>query len=443
MKTGFSLQALSLKRRIWVAISLVTLIPAIVTFYYLNGFVISGITIITAVLIVFLGWWIIFEVFSSIIKVYYNSKKTLKNIGEETPSIANEVQSLESIIDILSSKIKSGLEQLKDFSQKTEELNQEVSKKVFVLSTILQANDLFSKDIPSEEILVFLTQRIKEILGMKICCFSLKDEASDVFHVVSCLGIEVAKIEEVLVKESKHIYKLKKIEIFDKLNKTIVYSNIVKELEVNSLGICPIISKNQTIGLLAVGSSEDSFVFSKDALNILNLFSQNIALIWEHKRLSLRIDELEVSDYLTGLYNIKYIEKRFNEEIVRSMSYQRPCGFLLMKISNYSDCQEKLGLIEAERLVKKTAKIFKESLRPIDIAGRSGPDSLCAILIEKNKRQSQTIAKELKAKLKDNFKEQLKVAFCVAENPIDGVTAKELMLFAQSHIYTQDTNEIS
>ncbi|MFA5270995.1 MAG: hypothetical protein WC412_01480, partial [Candidatus Omnitrophota bacterium] len=200
VKKGFSMQALSLKRRIWVAISLVTLMPAIITFYYLNGFVISGITIITAVLIVFLGWWIVFEVFSSIVKVYYNSKKTLKNIGEDMPSVANEVQSLESIIDILTSKMKNGLEQLKDFSQKTEELNQEVSKKVFVLSTILQANDLFSKDIPSEEILTFLTQRLREILGMKICCFSLKEETSDVFHVISCLGIEAQRAEEILVK---------------------------------------------------------------------------------------------------------------------------------------------------------------------------------------------------------------------------------------------------
>lgn len=443
VKKGFSIQALSLKRRIWVAISLVTLIPAIITFYYLNGFVISGITVITAVLIVFLGWWIIFEVFSSIVKVYYNSKKTLKNIGEDTPAVANEVQSLESIIDILSSKMKSGLEQLKDFSQKTEELNQEISKKVFVLSTILQANDLFSKDIPSEEILSFLTQRLKEILEMKICCFSLKEETSDIFRIVSCLGVETSKAEEILTKESRYIYKLKKIDIFDKLNKTMAYSNIVKELEVNSLGICPIISKNQTIGLLAVGSSDDNFTFTKDSLNIINLFSQNIALIWEHKRLSLKIGELEVLDYLTGLYNIKYIEKRLAEESIRCVAYQRPCGFLLMEIANYADYQARLGLIEAEKLVKRTAKIFKESLRPIDIAGRFGPDSLCVILIEKNKRQSQAVANELKVKLESTFKDQLKVKFSVAENPIDGTTAKELILFAQSHIDTQDKNEVS
>jgi diguanylate cyclase (GGDEF)-like protein len=437
-KKGFSIKALSLKRRIWIAVSLVTLLPAIVSVYYLTGFYISTLAVVTGILIIFLGWWIIFEVFSSIVKIYYNSKKTLSTIGEDTPAVANEVQSLESIIDILSSKMKSGLEQLKDFSQKTEELNQEVSKKVFVLSTILQANDLFSKEVPSEEIILFLAQRLKEILGVKICCFNLKEDSSDIFQMVSCLGIEPERMEQILIKENKHIYKLNKIDVFDKVNKAMGYSGVVKDLGMTSLAVCPIISKTQTIGFLVVASSDENFTFAKDSLNILNLFSQNIALIWEHKRLSLKVNELEVFDYLTGLYNIKYIEKRLAEESIRCVSYQRPCGFLMMKISNYMDCQEKLGPIEAEKLVKRTAKIFKESLRPIDIAGRAGPDSLCAILIEKNKRQSQAIANEVRVKLENTFKDQLKVAFSVAENPIDGTTAKELILFAQSHINTTD-----
>ncbi len=440
---GFSIKGLSLKRRIWIAVSLVTLLPAIVTIYYLTGFYISTIAVAVGLAIIILGWWIIFEVFSSIAKVYYNSKKTLKNIGEDTPAVANEVQNLETIIDILSSKMKSGLEQLKYFSQKTEELNQEVSKKVFVLSTILQANDLFSKEIPSEEIILFLAQRLREILGMKICCINLKEDSSDIFRAISCLGVEAEKLEQIILQENKNIYRIKKIDTYDKLNKTPAYASIVKELKISNFGICPILSKIQTIGFLIVGSNDEEFTFSKDNLNILNLFSQNIALIWEHKRLSLKVDELEVFDYLTGLYNIKYIEKRLTEESARCVSYQRPCGFLLMKISNYTYCQEELGPIEVEKLVKKAAKIFKESLRAIDIAGRADSDSLCAILIEKNKRQSQAVAGELKAKLNGVFKDQLKVNFAVAENPIDGTTAKELMLFAQSHIGTQDSNEIS
>lgn len=442
-KKKFSIQTLSLKRKIWIAISLVTIIPIIVIVYYVNGLYISLHAIVAALLIVSLGWWIIFEVFASIVRVYSNSKKTLKNIGEDAPDVANEVQSLESIIDILSSKMRSGLEQLKDFSQKAEELNQEVSKKVLVLSTILQANDLFSKEVPSREILQFLNQRLKEILEMKISFCILMDETSGKLQLASYCGIDAAKVEEIVTKESSDLNKLVRTIILDKENKNFSYMKLANELGVINIAVAPILSRSQQVGALLAASSNDGFTFSKDDLSVLNLFAQNIAIIWEHKRLSHKVDELEVFDYLTGLYNEKYIEKRLDEEMVRSLSYQRPCALLFMEISNYNEYQKNFGPIESEKLVKKAAKMFKESLRPIDIPGRFGLSRLCAILIEKNKRQSQVVAKELKKRIEDNFKNQVKLSFSVAENPIDGVTAKELILFAESHIGAPEANEIS
>ncbi|MCK9574196.1 MAG: sensor domain-containing diguanylate cyclase [Candidatus Omnitrophica bacterium] len=442
-KKKFSIQELSLKRRIWIAISLVTLIPLIVIGYHFSGLYISIHAVVVAFLIVSLGWWIIFEVFTSIARVYSNSKKTLQNIGEDAPDVANEVQSLESIIDILSSKMRSGLEQLKDFSQKTEELNHEVSRKVLVLSTILQANDLFSKEVPSREILQFLNQRLKEIVEMRISFCVLLDEFSGKFELASYCGIDAAKVEEIIDEKKSDLYKAGRTFILDKENKNFPYMKLANGLDVINMAVVPVLSRNQQVGILVVASHLDNFMFSKDDLSALNLFSQNIAIIWEHKRLSHKVDELEVFDYLTGLYNEKYVEKRLDEEMVRSLSYQRPCALLFMEISNYKEYQENFGPIESEKLMKKTAKMFREGLRPIDIPGRFGLNRLCAILIEKNKRQSQVIAKELKKKIEDNFKNQVKLSFSVAENPIDGVTAKELILFAESHISASEANEAS
>ncbi|MDD4954462.1 MAG: sensor domain-containing diguanylate cyclase [Candidatus Omnitrophica bacterium] len=437
-KKKFSIQTLSLKRKIWIAISLVTVIPVIVILYHFSGLYISVPAILVALVIVLLGWWIIFEVFASIARVYTNSRKTLQNIGEDAPDVANEVQSLESVIDILSSKMRSGLEQLKDFSQKAEELNQEVSKKVLVLSTILQANDLFSKEVPSREILQFLNQRLTELLEMKISFCTLIDETSGNFQLVSYSGIDAAKAEEILSNELKNFGRTGRTLILDKENKDFPYMKFAKEFGLNTVVIMPVFSRNQQVGSLLAATNSDNFVFSKDDLSVLSLFTQNVAIIWEHKRLSHKVDELEVFDYLTGLYNEKYIEKRLDEEMVRSLSYQRPCAFLFMEISNFDDYQKNFGHIETEKLIKKTAKMFKESLRPIDIPGRFGLNRLCAILIEKNKRQSQVIANDLKKKIEDNFKGQIKLSFSVAENPIDGVTAKELILFAESHIGTSE-----
>jgi GAF domain-containing protein len=174
------------------------------------------------------------------------------------------------------------------------------------------------------------------------------DEASGNFQLASYCGIDAAKAEEISLKETDGLRKLAKIVILDKENKNFPYMKLANELGVVNLIITPVLSRNQQVGVLLAGSSRDNFMFSKDDLSVLNLFAQNIAIIWEHKRLSHKVDELEVFDYLTGLYNEKYIEKRLDEEMVRSLSYHAPCALMFMEIANYNEYQKDFGPIESE-----------------------------------------------------------------------------------------------
>jgi len=442
MKPEFSIRSLSVKRKIWIAISLVTCIPIILLFQYLSGYQISFWAGIAAFVLVLLGWWIVFEVFSSIVKLYSQSRKTLEKIGEYPPPVPNEVESLDSVINILSSKVKSSFEQLKEFSQKTDELSKEVSKKVFVLSTILQANDLFSKEVPCEEILQFFIQRLSEILRMKMAFCACRSNEADQLTVVAYTGVDVSKVEHIFEKDQIQLSKIRRPVAVDAKNKPGSYAALPKEFGMDNIVFYPVASKGQIIGLICIGNNENGFIFSDDDLNTLNLFAQNVSLIWEHEKLSVKVDELEVFDYLTGLYNEKFLVKRLDEEIGRALIYQRPCGFLLLEILNYDDYQKNVGLLEAEKLVKKAGKIFRETLRPIDVPARLGPNRLGAILIEKNKRHSQTVAQSVKERLIYVFKEQIDLAFSVAENPIDGTTAQELIQFAKTHISPSGANEI-
>ncbi len=433
MKRKFSMSNLSIKRRIWVAISLVTLIPVIIFLYHTYGYLISGWAALVLALVVFLGWWIVFEVFSSIVRVYSRSRAALQNIGEDTPSIPDEVQSLETVISLLSDKVKSGFEQLKDFTKMTEELNKEVSRKVLILSTILQANDLFSKETPAEEVIKFLTNHLKGLLGVEICFCDLKEDLSSSLKTIAVIGTDYNNVGEFVGKREKEIIKMRRLVVVDKDNKPAHYTEWAKELNLKNLAAIPVLTKGQPIGIVVVGRDDEDFVFSKDDTDVLNLFSQNVTLIWEHERLSSKIDELEILDYLTGLYNERMVIKRLNEEIRRAMSYQRPCGFITVSLSNYEEYQKQHGTIEAERTLKRIAKGFKTNLRPIDIAGRIGPNKLGAILIESNRRQSKETSEKLKEILKEIGGPDVKLSFGVAESPLNGTDAQELIMFAENH----------
>ncbi len=431
MKEKFSLSNLSLKRKVCIAIALVSLLPVIVLFYHFSGYYVSFWTTLILAVVVILGWWVVFEVFSSIIKIYTRSRNTLEDIGESVPAIPDEVQSLEKMIGLLSDKVKSGFEQLRDFTRMTEDLNKEVSRTVLILSTILQANDLFSKEAPAESVIKLIINHLKHLIRAETCFCGLEDRAKGRFATVARAGIDSLRIDSFFRKKDKALSHLKDMIVVDRRNKPKGYSSWIQELEVKNIAIAPVSTKGRIIGLIGVGNNEDDFAFSKDDLEILGLFAQNVTLIWQHERLSEKIEELEIVDSLTGLYNEKLIKTRLSEEIKRSTTYQRPCGFIEVEIVNYDDFRKKRGMIEAEKVLKKMAKAFKGALRPVDIAGRTGPSKLGAILIESNKRQSQEIGENLKKSLIEVCGPEVKLKFSVAASPIHGVTAQELMSFIQ------------
>ncbi|MFH1519451.1 MAG: diguanylate cyclase [Candidatus Omnitrophota bacterium] len=433
MKAKVSLVNLSLRRRVYIAIALVSLLPLIVLFYHLSGYYISLWTTLIIAAVIVLGWWIIFEVFDTIIKVYNQSRNALEDIGEKTPSVPDEVASLEKIIGLLSDRVKSGFEQLRDFTQMTEDLNKEVSRTVLILSTILQANDLFSKEAPAESVIKLIINHLKHLIRAEVCFCGLEDKARGKLETVARVGIDSLRVESLFKKRIGELTQIKGTIVVDSRNKPKGYSQWAQELEVKNIAIAPIVIKERTIGVIGIGNNADEFFFSKDDLEVLGLFSQNVTLIWQHERLSAKVEDLEIIDYLTGLYNEKLIIKRLDEEIKRSTLYQRPCGFIAVQIANYDDYRAKQGLIAAEGVLKKMGKVFKETLGSVDIAGRIGPGTLGAILIESNKRQSQEITNNLKENLKQLCGSEIKLNFSVAESPIHGVTAHELMLFVQNH----------
>jgi len=78
------------------------------------------------------------------------------------------------------------------------------------------------------------------------------------------------------------------------------------------------------------------------------------------------------------------------------------------------------------------AKIIKDNITPVGKAARTGGDDFAMLLPEKNKKEANFIAEEVRKKIEStNMLRQAQAALTVScgvsENPIDGSTADELM----------------
>jgi len=195
-------------------------------------------------------------------------------------------------------------------------------------------------------------------------------------------------------------------------------------------------SKETIIGFILVSSCKDNFVFSNDDCDVVNLFSYNMGMVWERQCLYDRVDALVTVDPDTGIHNKKFFVSRLDEEIKRAALYQRPCGLLVIEITNWVDYKQKLGLEKWNRVLKGLLRVFKDNLRPIDILGRMSENRIGIVLIERNKRQCNYVGTRIKEASYNFLQETVgvpgQISFAIAENPIDGSNAAQLLDYSQS-----------
>lgn len=431
--TGSSaLSKISLKSRLLIAFAFATFFPASIVFVYITNVFDITIPVITViVLVTLLGWWFVFDVFKSIERIYDKSKSTAMVASDQKPGVfvQDEVERLDVIFNALSTKVRESVEELREVSRKTEELNKAITQKVNVFSAILQANILFSKGAGADEIFRFLAERLKNIMQSSVIVV-LRKEGAPGYNIFSS-GVASNTAQDIVSHQSfAALVRVREPQVLDKKHKTDIIMFVRDCMGCRNILVNPIFMREENLGCIISAVQEEQFIFSSDDYQIVELFSRNMSIVWEHTVLAKRIEDLEMIDPLTGVYNEKFFLNRLEEEIKRASVYQRPCGLLLLEIGNYSEYQQALGMIELERLFKRIVGIFRDTIRPIDILGRVHENKIGAILIERSKRQSQFIGQQLTQSLQGILKDtriEPRIVCAVAENPLDGKTAAQVL----------------
>lgn len=442
----FSLHKISVRRRTWVALTLITLLPIIVFVYYHFGlYAISRSALFVLVALVCLGWWVVLQMVISLTRLCGRCLQSLQDMNTHD-SVAdlgtkNEIDRLDSIFDLLSSKVKESVDELRTLSDRTETLNKAISRKVNVISSLLQANILFSKAAPSEQILQFLTERLERAVAAKVVVSLLKKEGGGECAVFLC-GIDEGKVAPLLEKERvRKFFEMQEQCVLDSEHQTGDFLFIKDLLGLKNFIVHPVYLRREIIGVVAVGNPLDNFTFSSDDYETVGLFSHNMSIVWEHERLYKKVEALEMIDPLMGIYNQRFFFARLEEEIKRATMYQRPCGLLIMEIKNFSEYRETLHALEVEKILKHLVSICKDTMRPIDILGRIEDNRIGIILIERNKRQSHYVGIKLQEAIEAFLRGAATVTpqttFALAENPIDGSDASQLLGCVEAQLKEQ------
>ncbi len=92
------------------------------------------------------------------------------------------------------------------------------------------------------------------------------------------------------------------------------------------------------------------------------------------------LENLAVTDGLTGLYNHKYIIERLQKEIAEALRYSKPLSIIMMDIDYFKKVNDTYGHQTGDDVLVGVSDGLKETLREGDIAGRYGGEEFMLIL---------------------------------------------------------------
>ncbi|MBL7151795.1 MAG: diguanylate cyclase [Candidatus Omnitrophica bacterium] len=442
---GLSLASRGLKYKLKISFYLMSILPLFVCLYFASEYIFLRLgvrlevilVIAISIVIAVIGYFVIKDIFDRIVAVTSEARLIAAGDLERTVDVErpDEVGELGKALNQLTQRIRGNMDEIKSYGEKTNQINLEIQRRVIVLSSLLQISDFISQGAKIEEVLKVIVDKSQLLGGSEAAYLLLREDSEDSFRMKEISGINAEYLLKIRIEP--------KGPLFDKvinLNKPLVVDKENK-LPVNAAGffsetfrlkntlILPVYLKGKVIGMLGVGNAQEGFSYKKEDLELLDIFAKQTAIALENDILVRRAGELEIKDALTGLYNQAFLRSRLQEEIKRAVIYQRPCALIFIDIDNFQKYKQNFGAIPAESALKRIASLIRSAVSEIDRVARTGEDEFAILLPEKNKRQAQGVAEDIRKKIEYSYNEEpdiakkITVSAGVSENPVDGVDA--------------------
>lgn len=112
-----------------------------------------------------------------------------------------------------------------------------------------------------------------------------------------------------------------------------------------------------------------------------------------------KLEEMAITDSLTGLFNRRYLFDRLNQEAEKSTRYGSTFSIIMFDLDHFKMFNDNYGHQFGDDIILRTCAVIRSILRAIDIAGRYGGEEFLIILPEINKEGAVIAAERIRKKI--------------------------------------------
>jgi len=147
-------------------------------------------------------------------------------------------------------------------------------------------------------------------------------------------------------------------------------------IQLNERMLFPLLVEDRLRGIWIVESADSQHY---EALSII---AGQLALTLEKVELYDRIQELAVSDGLTGVYVRRHFLERLQEEFNRSRQQKLSLAVLMCDLDYFKQKNDTYGHLVGDEVLRSVAGILKQNVREVDLVGRYGGEEFSIAMPE-------------------------------------------------------------
>ena len=268
-----------------------------------------------------------------------------------------------------------------------------MKREIKELSIVADLSQLISSTLDPKEVLYRIVKKIADDMPVSRCSIIRVDWLHKAAFVVASyedpdivsIRLDLKKYPEILTA-----FKTREPVVVTDISSDPLMKNVrelIMSLGIKSILVIPIKVHEKVIGTLFLRTARTERTFTESEVRLLNVIANtsanalyNAILFEQVEDEKSRLEKLAITDYLTGVYNVRYFYHHIIEEFNRAERYVLPISCVMLDIDFFKKVNDEYGHRTGDLVLKEFAGVLKKNSRRCDVLARYGGEEFILLM---------------------------------------------------------------
>ncbi|HET9192783.1 MAG TPA: HD domain-containing phosphohydrolase [Vicinamibacterales bacterium] len=290
-----------------------------------------------------------------------------------------------------------------------------------------------------------IASKLSRVVPFSTCSLFLYSEDDDTLQCRFASGTDAELLQQLVLKNGQGltgwVARNRRPLVNGRPSADFNAAGSVLQTALESALVCPLISGNAVIGVLAVYHTAEAF-YCDDHRRLLDRVCEQASAVIRNAIVFDQTHEASLTDPLTGLPNTRFMFRHLTRELARTHRLGAEVSILVLDLNGFKDINDTYGHHAGDRALREVSNVLRALVRPYDVCARYAGDEFVIVLAGCSRDEAENKRRELQRGVEQIVFEPapgtqvpMSISVGAAVFPHDGETYESLLAAADRRMY--------